>query len=86
MHDPDDEHDPVELSILFLSGEGVLKPSVFGISPEGKLPPIIPGGHWLHYRKIREDRFKLAAEAKKSVAEHGYYVFGGQDNADESAR
>jgi hypothetical protein len=67
----------------------VLGSSIFGIvdkkSP-GKLPSISDKGFWEDYRAIREDRFKFAAEAKKSIAERGYYLIGGEVNVTETGK
>lgn len=66
--------------IMTLSGKGMLKGSIFGVvvatSKPGQLPQI-PDGYWENYRIIREADFKLADEAKKSIEERGYYLFGG---------
>jgi hypothetical protein len=76
----------MEFSIMAWSGGNVLKSSIFGVldkaNPIG-LPSICDRGFWESYRTIREDRFKFAAEAKKSITERGYYLIGGEINVVE---
>ncbi len=82
----------MELSIMVLSSANgnVLKSSIFGVIDKaadvGKLPPMLDIGFWESYRTIREDRFKFAAEAKRSIAERGYYLIGGEVNIIENSR
>jgi hypothetical protein len=35
-------------------------------------------GHWVHHGTIGESRYKDAEAAKKSIAEFGYYLTGGE--------
>ena len=73
--------------IMVWSGSNVLNSSIFGVLDKANpivLPSISDRGHWDSYRAIREDRFKFAAEAKKSIAERGYYLIGGEINVTET--
>lgn len=64
--------------------ESVFANSIFGVTYKGKPGlPIIPGSIWDSHRTVREDRFKFAAEAKKSIEKRGYYLIGGKDNIAE---
>jgi hypothetical protein len=65
------------------SSGNALKSSIFGVidkADPGKLPSISDRGFWESCRTIREDRFKLAVEVKRSIAERGYYLIGGEVN------
>jgi hypothetical protein len=76
----------MEFSIMAWSSGNVLNSSIFGVIDKanpGKLPSISDRGFWESYRTIREDRFKFAAEAKRSIAERGYYLIGGEVNVSE---
>jgi hypothetical protein len=79
----------MKFSIMVLSNlnGSVLNSSIFGVIDKaadlGVLPSISDKGFWESYRTIREDRFKFAAEAKKSIAECGYYLIGGKVNVTE---
>jgi hypothetical protein len=53
--------------------------SIFGVldkSNPGELPTLSPQGYWADFRAVDESRFKFAAEAKKAIAQHGYYLLG----------
>ena len=53
--------------------------SIFGIlnkANPGALPTLSPNGYWADFRSIDENRFKFAADAKKAIAQHGYYLMG----------
>ena len=54
--------------------------SIFGIvdkaSPTATPPPLSASGYWTEFRSIDESRFKFAADAKKAIALHGYYLMG----------
>lgn len=53
--------------------------SIFGIIDKanpGALPALSPNGYWTDFRSIDEGRFKFSAEAKKVIAQHGYYLMG----------
>jgi hypothetical protein len=55
--------------------------SIFGVFDKAKpgiLPKISQKGHWVHYGIISESRYKDAEAAKKSIAEFGYYLTGGE--------
>jgi hypothetical protein len=52
--------------------------SVYGVldpTNPGKLPGL-GKGHWGELRRVREDRFPQAAEAKKAIASDGFYLYG----------
>jgi hypothetical protein len=52
--------------------------TIFGIldtDAPGVLP-LLPDGHWEHYHIADERTFKFAEEAKKAIAQHGYYLLG----------
>jgi hypothetical protein len=76
----------MEFHIMAWSSGSALGSSIFGVIDKanpGTLPAISDRGHWDSYRTIREDRFKFAAQAKKSIATHGYYLMGGEVNVVE---
>jgi hypothetical protein len=53
--------------------------SIFGVldkSDPSALPALSPQGYWAEFRYVDESRFKFAAEAKKAIAQHGYYLLG----------
>jgi hypothetical protein len=53
--------------------------SIFGIVDKanpGALPDLSPNGYWAEFRSIDESKFKFAADAKKAIAQHGYYLMG----------
>ena len=53
--------------------------SIFGVldkSNPGALPALSPQGYWAEFRYVEESRFKFAADAKKAIAQHGYYLLG----------
>jgi len=53
--------------------------SIFGILDKanpGALPALSPNGYWADFRSIDENRFKFATDAKKAIAQHGYYLMG----------
>ena len=53
--------------------------SIFGIIDKanpGALPALSPQGYWADFRSIDESKFQFAAEAKKAIAQHGYYLMG----------
>jgi hypothetical protein len=53
--------------------------SIFGIlgrANPGALPTFSPRGYWADFRSIDESKFKFAADAKKAIAQHGYYLMG----------
>ena len=52
--------------------------TIFGIldnDAPGDLPQL-PGGYWKDYHIADERTFKFAEEAKKAIAQHGYYLLG----------
>ena len=52
--------------------------TIFGIldnDAPGDLP-LLPGGHWEHYHLADERTLKIAEEARKAIAQHGYYLLG----------
>jgi hypothetical protein len=77
----------MEFSIMVWSSGNVLISSIFGVidnaNPGSRLPSISDKGFWESYRTIREDRFKFATEAKRSIAERGYFLIGGEVNIAE---
>jgi hypothetical protein len=53
--------------------------SIFGVVDKpnaDSLPRLGSQGYWAEFRSIDEKRFKFAAEAKKAIAQHGYYLMG----------
>ena len=61
------------------SGDSAKMGTVFGVldkSNPGALPILSPQGYWAEYRYVEESRFKIAADAKKAIAQHGYYLLG----------
>ncbi len=53
--------------------------SIFGILDKvnpGALPALSPNGYWTDFRSIDENKFKFATDAKKAIAQHGYYLMG----------
>ena len=41
-----------------------------------QLPMLTPEGHWEDFRVIDEARFKFTEEAKKAIADSGYFLIG----------
>jgi len=53
--------------------------SIFGILDKanpGALPTLSPKCYWADFRSIDESKFKFAGDAKKAIAQHGYYLMG----------
>ncbi len=53
--------------------------SIFGILDKanpGALPTLSPNGYWVDFQSIDDSRFKFATDAKKAIAQHGYYLMG----------
>ena len=53
--------------------------SIFGILDKanpGALPTLSPNGYWADFRSIEESKFKFSADAKKAIAQDGYYLMG----------
>ena len=65
--------------MVWVSGNDTAKMgSIFGVldkSNSGALPTL-PQGYWAEFRYVEESKFKFAAEAKKAIAQHGYYLLG----------
>ena len=51
---------------------------VFDKANPSILPIISKKGHWVYYGSISESRYKDAEAAKKSIAEIGHYLTGGE--------
>ena len=72
----------MRFAVLMWVSENVRVGSIFGVidvidlSNPGKLPLLSSKGHWADFRLIDENRFKFAADAKKAIAQHGYYLMG----------
>jgi hypothetical protein len=61
--------------------------SIFGILDKanfGALPTLSPKGYWADFRSIDESKFKFAADAKKAIAQHGYYLMGASVTVSEA--
>jgi hypothetical protein len=53
--------------------------SIFGILDKanpGALPTLSPNGYWADFQSIDDSRFKFTTDAKKAIAQHGYYLMG----------
>ena len=46
--------------------------------------PLLPGGHWEHYHLADERTLKIAEEARKAIAQHGYYLLGAGETPSEA--
>jgi hypothetical protein len=60
------------------SGDSAKIGTIFGVldhDAPGELPRL-PGGEWEHYHVAEERTFKFAEEAKKAIAQHGYFLLG----------
>jgi hypothetical protein len=72
----------MEFAVMVWSSGNARGSSIYGIldkATPGKLPMISEKGHWADTHKtIKESKFKDAAEAKKSIAEVGFYLAGGE--------
>jgi len=71
----------MEFAIVVWKSGNVRPSSIFGVFDKanpGILPTISRKGHWVHYGSISESRYKDAEAAKKSIAEIGYYLTGGE--------
>ncbi|MGA2794077.1 MAG: hypothetical protein ABSE69_11165 [Roseiarcus sp.] len=60
------------------SGDNAQVGTIFGILDNDKpgTLPLLPHGHWEHYLIVDEQAFKFVEEARKAIAQHGYYLFG----------
>jgi hypothetical protein len=61
------------------SNDSAKQGSIFGILDKANpvaLPMLSPMGYWADFRSIDESKFKFAADAKKAIAQHGYYLMG----------
>jgi hypothetical protein len=71
----------MEFAIMVWKSGNVRPSSIFGVfdrANPGILPTISRKGHWVHYGSISESRYRDAEAAKKSIAEFGYYLTGGE--------
>ena len=53
--------------------------SIFGIldrANPGALPTLSPNGYWADFQSIDDSKFKFTTDAKKAIAQHGYYLMG----------
>ena len=65
--------------VWVISNDSAKLGSIFGVldkSNPGELPTISPQGYWAEFQVVEESRFKFAADAKKAIAQHGYYLLG----------
>ncbi len=46
--------------------------------------PLFPGGHWERYHIADERTLKFAEEARKAIAQHGYYLLGAGETPSET--
>ncbi|WP_454621931.1 hypothetical protein [Bradyrhizobium cenepequi] len=63
------------------------KGSIFGITDKNNpvaLPTLSPTGYWADFRSIDGARFKYAAQAKKAISQHGYYLLGASVTIEEA--
>jgi len=68
-----------EVMVWVSSNDSAKMGSIFGVldkSNRGALPTLSPQGYWAEFRYVDESRFKFAADAKKAIAQHGYYLLG----------
>jgi hypothetical protein len=71
----------MDFTIMVWRSRDVRASSIFCVFDKikpGILPPISKKGHWVHHGTIGESRYKDAEAAKKSIAEFGYYLTGGE--------
>jgi hypothetical protein len=71
----------MEFAIMVWKSRDVRASSIFCVFDKikpGILPQISQKGHWVHHGTIGESRYKDAEAAKKSIAEFGYYLTGGE--------
>lgn len=77
----------MEFSVMVWRSEAALNNSIFAVIEKGanssNLPRLSDRGGWHTHRMVFTNRFKFAAEAKKSIAERGYYLIGGELNIAE---
>lgn len=54
--------------------------NIYGVIDAAATKPVLPmlskEGHWADFRKVADNRFPEASEAKKAIAEHGNYLMG----------
>jgi hypothetical protein len=66
--------------LVWVSGDDSAKTgSIFGVLDKAQpkaLPTLSPKGYWDDFRSIDESEFKFAADAKKAITQHGYYLMG----------
>jgi hypothetical protein len=66
--------------MVWVSGDdSAKKGSIFGVldaANPAALPIVSANGYWADFQSIGENKFKFAAEAKKAIAQHGYYLMG----------
>jgi hypothetical protein len=68
-----------EVMVWVSSDDSAKAGSIFGILDKanpGALPTLSSMGYWADFRSIDESEFKFAADAKKAIAKHGYYLMG----------
>jgi hypothetical protein len=71
----------MEFAIMVWNSGNVRASSIFGVIDKanpGKLPSVSDRGHWADYKTIHERRFNDAEAAKRSIAQVGYYLMGGE--------
>jgi hypothetical protein len=70
----------MEFTIMAWNSGNVRASSIFGVIDKenpGQLPKISDKGHWTDFKTIAERHFPEAEAAKKSIADIGYYIIGG---------
>ena len=68
-----------EILMWLGSNDSVQAGTIFGVLDQANpvpLPMLLPGGSWAKYRSLDESRFKFARDAKRAIAQHGYYLLG----------
>jgi hypothetical protein len=70
----------MQFAIMVWNSGNVRNSSIFGVVDKdnpGKLPTISEKGHWADFKTVEDRHFKEAESAKKSIADVGYYLIGG---------
>jgi hypothetical protein len=70
----------MQFAIMQWLNNGASVGSIYGILDKdnpGQLPTLSRAGYWSDVREVDESQVPYAGEAKKSIAEHGYYLTSG---------
>lgn len=69
----------MQFAVMVWVSQFAKRTSIFGVldkASPGQLPMISPKGHWEDFRAVEERNYPDAEEAKKAIADKGYYLVG----------